>query len=116
MRIIGNIFKVISLIFLLTSSGCGLVFTYGLVTDELLTTERASDGYKKGFDPLREDIKNCQKWKESERHRCIKWAWNTMSLMEGMFYGFAIGGNICLLILISWWYFRRRKKRRFEVN
>ena len=114
MRIIGNIFKVISLIFLLTSSGCGLVFTYGLVTDELLTTERASDGYKKGFDPLREDIKNCQKLEGGKKHGCIDAAWKTMGYMEGMFYIFAIGGNVCLLILISWWYFRRRKKRRFS--
>ena len=114
MRIIGNIFKIITLIILLTSSSCGLVSTYALVIEKVYPSELASDGYKKGFDPLREDIKNCQKLKGGKRHGCIDAAWKTMGYMEGMFYIFAIGGNVCLLILISWWYFRRRKKRRFN--
>ena len=114
MRIIGNIFKIITLIILLTSSSCGLVSTYALVKEQVYPSELASDGYKKGFDPLREDIKNCQKLKGGKRHGCIDAAWKTMGYMEGMFYIFAIGGNVCLLILISWWYFRRRKKKRFN--
>ena len=114
MRIIGNIFKIITLIILLTSSSCGLVSTYALVIEKVYPSELASDGYKKGFDPLREDIKNCQKLKGGKRHGCIDAAWKTMGYMEGMFYIFAIGGNVCLLILISWWYFRRRKKKRFN--
>lgn len=116
MRIIGNIFKIITLIILLTSSSCGLVSTYALVIEKVYPSELASDGYKKGFDPLREDIKNCQKLEGGKKHGCIDAAWKTMGYMEGMFYIFAIGGNICLLILISWWYFRRRKRKKFSSS
>ena len=116
MKIIGNIFKIIALIFLLITSSCGLLSTYGLVEEQINPTERANDGYNKGFDPLREEIKKCKKWKKDEIDSCLESHWKTMGAMKGIVYYFAIGGNISLLILIFWWYLRRRKKRRFGIN
>ena len=102
MRIIENIFKVISLIFLLTSSGCGLVFTYALVIEKVYPSELASDGYKKGYDLYREQISRCEKLSAEDIGRCIEDSWKIEGANEGIVYIFAIGGNICLLILISW--------------
>ena len=114
MRLIGNIFKIITLIILLTSSSCGLLSTYALVEEQIYPAERASDGYKKGYDLYREQISRCEKLSAEDIGRCIEDSWKIEGANEGIVYVFAIGGNLCLLILISWWYFRRRKKRRFS--
>ena len=116
MRIIGNIFKIITLIFLLLTSSCGLFSTYELVKEQIYPAERASDGYKKGYDLYRDQIERCNKFSEEAKGGCIEDAWKMEGVMEGMLFVFTIGGNICLLILISWWYFRRRKKRKFGIN
>ena len=116
MKIIGNIFKIITLIFLLISSSCGLISSYALVKEQVYPTDRASDGYYKGFDIRRDQIERCNKLSEEKKGRCIEDAWKTEGATEGLIIIFAIGGNICLLILISWWYFRRRKRKNFSSS
>ena len=95
---------------MLITWSCGLVLTYVLVNEQIYPFERVSEGYSKGFDPHRGEIKKCRTWKKDEIDSRIDSAWKTIGLMEGMFFVFAIGRNICLLILTSWRYSKRRKK------
>ena len=114
MRIIGNIFKIITLIILLSSSSCGLLSTYIIVKEQIHPAVLANDGYKKGYDYYREATENCLKPETLDIDDCMIGIHQDQFFFSIMFLTFAIGGNICLLILISWWYFRRRKRKKFS--
>lgn len=115
MKIISKFFKIIIFIFLIISSGCGLLSTSLIINEQIQSKNVDNNGYIFGYDSLLEEEQKCMKPETLDIGACREGAKEFHLFFWRMIITFAIGGNMCLLTFVSLWYFRRRRMKSPKV-
>ena len=113
MKIISNIFKIIIFISLIISSGCGLLSTSLIIKEQIQSNNFDNDEFIYDYAYLLEEEEKCMKPETLDISACIQGVREFHLFVWRMIITFAIGGNICLLILI-YRYFKRRKRKKLS--